>query len=117
MEDFRTIFYVILAIIFVVSRILKANKPSKKTPPNRGKSSPNQAGNTPQGRRKAPTSFEDLLKEFAEEANEQERSTRKEEREPARAREVATTTRAVSKKPTFEEGKTRRFADDESRKI
>ena len=121
MEDFRTIFYVILAIIFIVSRVMKSNKSKKQAPPARRRPNPNQGGNAPQGKRQAPTSFEDLLKEFAEEANEQERGSQqvsqREQRSTLSSREERPAARPQPKERQFEEGRTRRFSDEESRKI
>ncbi|MGB3467739.1 MAG: hypothetical protein WBA74_20805 [Cyclobacteriaceae bacterium] len=63
MDDFRIVIYVILGIIFVVSRIIKANKPSPNAPKPRRR--PNKGGSP------SPQSFEDVLKEFGEKMHEQ----------------------------------------------
>lgn len=106
MEDIKVVFYVILGIIFVVSRILKSNKGSQKAPPQRRRPAPNAGGNPQQRQRNKPATFEDLLKEFAEEATAEAPSRQPAKREAPKPRE-----------PKYEEGRTRRFSDDESRKI
>lgn len=107
MDDIRVVIYVIAGIIFVVSRIIKANKakdnaPQKPTGTNR-----------PQPRNKpAPASFEDILKEFGEKVEEKSIT-----REKPVVQQSAPKPKPKPIERKYEEGRDRRFADEESRRI
>jgi len=103
MDDYRIIFYVLMGIIFVISRVMKANKSKNKAP---RQSRPSQ-GNKP-----APTSFEDILKEFGEKVEGQ-----REEKQSLPTRETTAAKKPMPVEKTFEAGRDRRFSDEESRKI
>lgn len=109
MDDFRIIFYVILGIIFVVSRIVKANKSTNQPPKRPGVNRPQQGSR--QGK-PAPASFEDILKEFGEKVEEKSLSR---EKSVVRQQESRPKPRAYEQK--FEEGRDRMFADEESRRV
>ena len=109
MDDFRIIFYVILGIIFVVSRIMKANKSTSQAPKRRPRPNRSQPGT---GQGNAPASFEDILREFGEKV---EDKTLTRERPATRQQESKPKPRTYEKK--FEEGRDRKFADDESKRV
>lgn len=109
MDDFRIIFYVILGIIFVVSRIMKANKSTTQAPRKRPRANTSQPGN---GQENAPASFEDILREFGEQV---EDKTLTRERPVTRQQESRPKPKTYEKK--FEEGRDRKFSDEESKRV
>lgn len=108
MEDFKIWVYLAFAAIYLISRAMKKKEPEKKP------RSPLQSAEDESPRRKAPASFEELLKEFTEEHEKQEAAEREQEElvmEPTRAPE-----KRVQEEIRLE-GEKRHFADDESRAI
>ena len=105
MDEFRVVIYVVLGIIFVVSRIIKANKSSGSAPKRRPRPTNPQDPNKP-----APTSYEDILKEFGEKVEEKTVT-----RERPVGQQSAPKPNPIKK--NFDEGRDRRFSDDESRRI
>lgn len=108
MDDIQTWIYIIIGIIYFIVRSLK-----KKAPDPSDQPIPKSGGSQPvDTERRRPMTFEELLKEFTdpqgsrEEA--QETEVLEEEEEPARDRQ---------KEEFIEEGKTRRFSDEESRRV
>ncbi|MEQ8245241.1 hypothetical protein [Fulvivirga sp.] len=67
MDDIQIVVYIILILFGIVSKVLKKKKevPNKTATPATGQRKTNQSSG--QGQKKAPMSFEDLLKEFTEE--------------------------------------------------
>ncbi len=98
MDSIRIVFFVIGAIIFIVTRVAKANK-NKANPP-RKQARPNSAPQQP-----LPTSLEEMLKEFGQQSPSQKSPKPVSKSKPA----------PVVKQ--FEEGKDRRFSDERSREI
>lgn len=67
MDDIQIVVYIILILFGIVSKVLKKKKevPNKTATPATGQRKTNHSSG--QGQKKAPMSFEDLLKEFTEE--------------------------------------------------
>lgn len=117
MDDARVWMYIVAGAIFIISRILKQKKndgiPGKPTggPQNRSSGRPNK-----------PVSFEELLKEFTEgsTASEEEEEYRKQPA-PVEARQVLEERKWVEENRWDDdirnEGRNRKFADDESKRI
>lgn len=106
MEDFKIWLYLAFAAVYLISRAMKKKEPEKKP------RSPLQTAEDQSPRRKAPASFEELLKEFTEEHERQEAD--------ARGETVQETVAAPARQYEEEirlEGEKRHFADDESRAI
>lgn len=110
MDNIQTWVYVIFAVIYFLSRALKKKKPQEQAD-NR----PTSALDTEEPTTSKPTSFEDLLEEITG------MREIKEDIKPSspKNKEIIEKPIEVAKKPEpkFEEGRTRRFSDDESRKI
>ncbi|MEQ9423174.1 MAG: hypothetical protein RJQ09_02060 [Cyclobacteriaceae bacterium] len=94
--DFENVFYVILAIIYILSRVLKAKKQPEPT---------ETSDDQPTGKGSKPVSFEDLLKEFGR--TEEVESEPVEEIKPVEKEEKRDHT------PSYD----RRFSDDEAKSI
>ncbi|MDW3191155.1 MAG: hypothetical protein R8G66_02285 [Cytophagales bacterium] len=109
MEDFKIWVYLAFAAIYLISRAMKKKEPEKKP------RSPLQTADEQSPRRKAPASFEELLKEFTEEHERQETEERQTE-EPV-VQPVSSPARPTLQEEIRLEGEKRHFADDESRAI
>ncbi len=109
MEDFKIWVYLAFAAIYLISRAMKKKEPEKKP------RSPLQSAEDESPRRKAPASFEELLREFTEEHEKQEAAERESEVELKQA-PVGAPKRQVEEEIRLE-GEKRHFADDESRAI
>ncbi len=113
MEDFQFIIYLIIGAIYIISRALKGknkNNQPQQRPPRR----PQQTQNKPQSQSQPPKSFEDILAEFGKRMEEQIQPEVIEVQEEKPIVQQAPKPKA---QPAFEEGRTRRFADEESRRI
>lgn len=102
MDDLKIWMYVIVGGIYLVTRMMK----------NRNK--PSEGGSTPQdsyGPSKQPKSFEELLREFTE-----DRKAGQVTEQPQEAKKHVPAPE-VHQEEYFEEGRTRSFSDEESRKI
>lgn len=108
MEDFKIWVYLAFAAIYLISRAMKKKEPEKKP------RSPLQSAEDESPRRKAPASFEELLREFTEEHERQEAT--EQEREELVREPVSTPSKQVQEEIRLE-GEKRHFADDESRAI
>ena len=109
MEDFKIWVYLAFAAIYLISRAMKKKQPAKRP------RSPLQTADDGSPERKAPASFEELLKEFTEEREKQE-ATQHEVEEPVRKPVGAPARQSVQEEIRLE-GEKRHFADDESRAI
>ncbi|RED96113.1 hypothetical protein [Marinoscillum furvescens] len=110
MDDIQFWLYLVFGAIYFITRSLK-----KKNPPQ-PKSRPQQQTDESTQRRNRPVTFEELLQEFTE-----GKSTPKEEEkpEPVEATQVVKERKwqEENRPKEYEEGKTRRFSDEESRKV
>lgn len=97
----------IIGIVFVVARIIKANKPSPNANKRPRRPAPGQGG------RPTPQSFEDILKEFGEKVDGQHKPAPR----PVQERPKAPERRPDPVRKFAREGEERKFADDESRRI
>ena len=95
--DFENIFYVILAVIYFLSRVFKKRK---EVPPAESEGQEQQTG-------RKPISFEDLLKEFGVEEEEQKPQLEEAEVEEEDARETQ----------SIEEEYRSRYSDEEAQSI
>ena len=106
MDDIQTWIYIIIGLIYFIVRALKKKvpDPSDQPLPNSGESQPADT------QRRRPMTFEELLKEFTDPQGSREESQEIEviEEEPVREKQ---------KEEFIEEGKTRRFSDEESRRV
>ncbi|XOV95083.1 MAG: hypothetical protein ACFHWX_10300 [Bacteroidota bacterium] len=108
MDDIQTWIYIIIGIIYFIVRSLKKKTPNSSEQPMPRSSQPQQSDT----QRRKPLTFEELLKEFTnpeagqdtEEAIEEVEEVERPERERVRE-EFAT------------EGSTRRFSDEESKRV
>lgn len=117
MDDFQFWLYILFAVIYFVSRALK-----KKRQPG-----PSEDVDMETPRRNRPKTFEELLQEFTEgkeSVKEEVRETEQEIEDFREVREVKSTDdvrrrveKEVSSKTLFEEGTTRSFSDEESRRV
>lgn len=110
MDDIQFWLYLAFALIYFITRGLKKKEPVK--PPQQDDQTERQPG-----RQSKPVTFEELLKEFTE--GKQERVEEEKIPQPVEARQLVKEREWVeAQKPrNFEEGRTRRFADDESRRV
>lgn len=118
MDDIQFWLYILFALIYFVARALK-----KKAQPDASKSDEN----TQTPRRHRQKTFEELLQEFTEGRETVREDVREEEeavedfREARRIRPTDDVRRRVEKEVStetlFEEGTTRSFSDEESRKV
>lgn len=106
MDDFKIWVYLAFAAIYLISRAMKKKGPEKKP------QSPLQTAEEESPRKKAPASFEDLLREFTEEHEHQETA----ESEVLAPNPVVAPAKQVQEEIRLE-GEKRHFADDESRAI
>jgi hypothetical protein len=104
MDDIQFWLYIVFGLIYFVGRFLK-KKNAPKEPVNEEMTS---TTSSPQKTR----TFEDLLKEFTTEEEEVVNPT-----EPAFERKVQMRTPEKSKNSAFEEGVSRQFSDEESKKV
>ena len=117
MDDFQTILYIIIGLLYFLSRGLKKKKPPVK--PDR----PSGDVAKEQGQDSAPRqlTFEELLREFTE----GKQAGEEDERTPPPAEEVEPSRRSISPMSSHREEDDdeirqparRRFADEDSRKI
>ncbi len=108
MDNIQFWIYVIFAVIYFLSRSLR------KKPAENQQKRPRSPLETDEGPRRQPASFEELLEEITG------RQTLKEP--PREVEEEESFTPVTPKKkepapPPFDEGRTRRFSDEESRRI
>lgn len=113
MDNIQFWLYLVFGAIYLLTRFLKKKDPENE--PNRPGQNPNQ----PQRPQRKPVTFEELLKEFTEGRQEEEEPERVPERRPMEETQVKERKRQEESRPKeiIEEGRTRRFADDESRRI
>ena len=105
MEDLKIWVYVIIGAIYLISRAMK-----KKEPENQKPRSPLETEDEVGPARKAPASFEDLLREFSQEQQETPRRTVQEA-------DVVDDPKPAVEETIRLEGEKRHFADEESRAI
>jgi len=116
MDDFKIWIYVIAGALYLISRAFKSKggdavpkKPERRSP------------NTPTGRPNKPVSFEELLKEFTEGNAGREEEEYKEQPRPVEARQVVAERKWVEENRWDDdirnEGRNRKFADDESKRV
>ncbi|MCR9250254.1 MAG: hypothetical protein NXI20_07505 [bacterium] len=113
MEDFQFIIYLIIGAIYIISRALKGknkNNQPQQRPPRR----PQPTQNKQQSQSQPPKSFEDILAEFGKRMEEQ---IQPEVIEVQEEKPIVQQAPKPKVQPAFEEGRTRRFADEESRRI
>jgi len=103
MDDIQFWLYLAFGAIYFITRMFKKKKSQQSEDEDFSDSQ-----NKPK-----PVSFEDLLKEFTQEENPQETPKYTIEEEVPAQREIV----QEEVKAPYEEGRTRRFSDDESRKI
>ena len=108
MDDIQFWLYLAFAAIYFITRMMK-----KKNAPEPTQSAEEKSEHPE--RRTRPVSFEDLLKEFTEGKQESEPEAPR----PVEARQLVKEREWVAqqKPKEFEEGRTRRFADEESRRV
>ncbi len=110
MDDFQFWLYIIFAVIYFISRGLKKKKPQSQGPAPTNRP---QQQTRPQ---KQPVSFEELLKEFTDgKVDDEPQATVQETAE--RERQKIQETESEAEKDIRLEGRNRKFADDESKKI
>lgn len=105
MDDIQFWLYLLFAIIYFISRSLK--KKGAPKPPERP-----QASNPQQSGRRKPVTFDELLREFTEGREEEQEVVRELEEKP---REIHVEEKI--RRPAFEEGVSRTFSDEESRRV
>ncbi|MEQ9306298.1 MAG: hypothetical protein RJQ14_20460 [Marinoscillum sp.] len=112
MDDIQFWLYLVFGAIYFLARFLKKKKPENS--PSR----PGQDTSSGQGETRKPVTFEELLKEFTEGRDEKEEEEI-EKPEPVEARQLVKERKwqEENKPEEFEEGVTRRFSDDESKRI
>ena len=104
MEDFSTLIYIAAGVIYLIIRLMGGNKKKQQKQQKR------QPGSRPQqGRSNAPKSFEELLQEFTEEANQQVQPKEEKAEEP----DYGWETIHDRSKPAVEEEVTGTFVSDE----
>ena len=106
MDNIQFWLYILFAVIYFVVRGLR----KKTTDSPKGPSQPTQSQNRPQ---RKPVSFEELLKEFTEGREATSAPKQEEEVSYQSLQEL----REEKKEEEIEEGRTRRFSDDESRRV
>ena len=110
MDDIQTLFYIVIAIFYFLSRVLKKKDPAK----NKKTSRPGTENNPNPSQRRKPVTFEELLREFTEEqGGGKQPEPEAVEEEPERPRGY----RSLEDDDEIKEPAKRRFADDESRRI
>lgn len=109
MKDIGTWVYIAAAVIYFISRSFK--KKNEDAPAERPQR-PASSSSSGTGGKKAMT-FEELLKEFTE----QKEVTQETVQKPTPTRTIAETKPKPVKTAAFEEGRTRSFSDDESRRV
>ncbi len=108
MDDIQTWIYIIIGLIYFIVRSMK-----KKAPEASDQSLPRSGGSQPvDTERRRPKTFEELLKEFTD-----PQGSRDEAREIEVIEEEDEPIREPRKEEFIEEGKTRRFSDEESRRV
>lgn len=120
MDDIQFWLYILFAIIYFVARALK-----KKSQPDTDAQAPDI--NTETSRRSRPKSFEELLQEFTEgkeSVKEEVKQAEQDVEDFREVREVKSTEdvsrrvqKEISTETLFEEGTTRSFSDEESRRV
>lgn len=112
MDDIQFWLYLAFALIYFITRSFKKKEPKKPA----GGSSPRQESSGPE---RKPVTFEELLKEFTEgrEAGDEREEVTAESRQKAEEEEWLKKQRETEEEEVFEEGRTRRFSDEESKRI
>ena len=110
MDEFKILYFIIAAVIFIVSRVRKANKGKKPMPPPRQSPRPNRP--TSQGDKPVPTSLEEMLEELGKSMEKNKPVSR-----PVPPKAVQNPVTTPKREPVFETGRDRRFADEESKRI
>lgn len=110
MDNIEFWIYIIFAVIYFVARALRG-KPKQK-PVSRPKSPLDVSDDQPQSTAEQPMSFEDLLEEITGRKSLEEEPSQ----DPTRVEQEKKKSDSTSVE-VFEEGKSRSFADDESRRI
>ncbi|MEQ8711521.1 MAG: hypothetical protein RIC80_00800 [Cyclobacteriaceae bacterium] len=117
MDDFQTILYIVVGIIYFLSRALKKKKPPVK-PSRPGQDTEDD---TPQTTASKPLTFEELLREFTEgkqpEEEEQRSPIPPPTPEPARRSTSPMTYRQEEDDDEILEPAKRRFSDEDSKRI
>lgn len=108
MDDIQVWIYILFGIIYFLVRAFKKKEP--QSPPSRPRTSQSQ----PEPERK-PVTFEELLREFTE-GREEERAPRKEPVKEVSTQKIEQR-KEEKRNSEFEEGRTRAFADEESRRV
>ncbi|WP_258097088.1 hypothetical protein [Marinoscillum pacificum] len=116
MDDFKIWIYVIAGALYLISRAFK-NKGGDATPAKPVR----RSSNAPTGRPNKPVSFEELLKEFTEGNSSTEEEEYQEQPRPLEARQVVEERKWAQENKWDDdirnEGRNRKFADDESRRV
>ncbi len=117
MDDFQTILYIVVGLLYFLSRGLKKKKPPVK--PNRP--SGDVAEEQGQGSAPRPLTFEELLREFTEGKQDKEEDEHTpppaKEIEPSRRSTSPLTSRREEDDDEIRQPARRRFADEDSRRI
>lgn len=113
MDDFQTILYIVVGIIYFLSRALKKKKPPVK-PSRSGEDFDDEAQESTPPK---PLTFEELLREFTEGKEAEEERPARPAPVPVKRSSSQMTARAEEDDDEILEPAKRRFADDESRKI
>ncbi|WP_421879585.1 hypothetical protein [Marinoscillum sp.] len=113
MDDIQFWIYLVFGAIYLLSRFFKKN--DKDATPRR---TPRPQQQQPTSRPNKPVTFEELLKEFTEGKSEEE-EVEVEKPEPVEARQLLKERKwQEENRPDFsQEGTTRRFSDEDSRRI
>ncbi len=113
MDDIQILVYLIIGIIYIISRALKGKNKSAK-PPQR----PAARTSPPQQKPKAPSSFEEILAEFGKRIEEERGGAVEiEEEEEEIEYKPLVIEEDVNRKEFQQEGRNRQFADEESRRV
>lgn len=108
MDDIQTWVYIIIGIIYFIFRSMK-----KKAPDASDQPLPKSGGAQPTDtERRRPMTFEELLKEFTD-----PQANREEAQEIEPIEEEIETARGRKSEEYIEEGRTRRFSDEESKRV
>ena len=111
MEDIQTWIYVIIGIVYFIVRTFRNKKPQQADKPAPATSRPQR----PDIERRKPLTFEELLQEFTEGRKPEDAE---EEESVIDSKDVIARRSEERKRDSFEEeGRDRRFSDDESKRI
>lgn len=113
MDDFQTILYIVVGIIYFLSRALKKKKP----PVQPSRPAQEMEGDAPQSSPPKPLSFEDLLREFTEGKQPEEEPAYAPEPIPVERSKSPMTYRNEEDDDEIFEPAQRRFSDEDSKRI